>query len=288
MSQLIKMFGAGADMVDLIQYLNNNLNPSQLARLAAGASGNSPRFTMPDGSITTAPKIVGVQAVPVGIPPSGSITSNGTDSIITLGTALSEIYGPTGVSPGIYLYLPAGALYAGSPAGCYWSVFTSTTVGTVYLNTAVFPGVQSVPAMLLHNTTVMGATGYSAVTAPCTLGSMAVKANSMGLYGGWRETIYLASSGGSPVYQPYFGSTKITENTTGAATGYAWQTTCFNRGSTSQQTVNDAMAAFGAGVTQKSIGLDTTQDQNVSLLMYTAGVVNWVVLKSMLVESFFG
>jgi hypothetical protein len=56
---------------------------------------------------------------------------------VTLGTALSAIY-----SFGLWLYFPSGAVYAGSAAGLYWCVMSSTTVGTVYNNIHI-PGTNS-------------------------------------------------------------------------------------------------------------------------------------------------
>lgn len=65
-------------------------------------------------------------AVPSGVPSSGSVAANGA---LTLGTAL-----PTAFIAGIWLYFPSGAVYAGSAAGLYWVVMSSTTVGTVFDN----------------------------------------------------------------------------------------------------------------------------------------------------------
>ena len=61
-------------------------------------------------------------AVPIGIPPNGTIGNNGA---LTLGTALDRVY------PAIYLRFPSGALYTGSPATLYYTVCSTTTVCTV-------------------------------------------------------------------------------------------------------------------------------------------------------------
>jgi hypothetical protein len=83
-------------------------------------------------------------AVPVGIPSSGTVGSNGA---LTLTTALSTTYGPSGSAPvaGAYFYFPASAVYSSSPAGFYWTVMTSTTAGTVYNNT-ISAGLPTPPA----------------------------------------------------------------------------------------------------------------------------------------------
>lgn len=93
-----------------------------------------------------------ISTFPVGIAPTGSVAANGA---LTLGTALNAVY-----SGGIFLYLPAGAAYAGSAAGLYYCVMSSTTVGVVYNNIAA--GVPERPATL----TSIVAAGPGAYTAP--------------------------------------------------------------------------------------------------------------------------
>jgi hypothetical protein len=70
------------------------------------------------------------ETVSMGIPliyaGSGSMANNGA---LTLTTALITAY------PNAYIYLPANAISAGSAAGFYYAVMSSTTVGTVYNNT---------------------------------------------------------------------------------------------------------------------------------------------------------
>lgn len=69
------------------------------------------------------------KSVPVGLPVSGStIGANGT---LTLASALPLTFadGPLG----IWMFFPAGAV-VGGPAGFYWTVMTSATVGQVYTN----------------------------------------------------------------------------------------------------------------------------------------------------------
>lgn len=82
---------------------------------------------MPIFNPTKSPVIVSSSAIPVGIPSSGSIGNNGA---LTGLTAFPVTY-----SAGIYLYFPAGAIAAGSAAGKYWTVMSSTTAGTIFNNT---------------------------------------------------------------------------------------------------------------------------------------------------------
>ena len=83
--------------------------------------GNSPRSLEKCGT-------------PIGNAPSGTVAANGD---LTLGTELNQTY-----SGGLWLYFPPGAAYAGSTAGFYWVVMSSTTLGTIFGNLYV-PGVDS-------------------------------------------------------------------------------------------------------------------------------------------------
>src|ERR1700693_852831 len=65
-------------------------------------------------------------AIPMILPSSGTIGNNGALSALT---ALPTIYANA------YLYFPAGAIVAGSLAGLYYCIMSSTTAGTIYNNT---------------------------------------------------------------------------------------------------------------------------------------------------------
>ena len=70
------------------------------------------------------PYILAQSAVPVCLAPNGTIATNGT---VTLNTAL-----PTTYSGGIWLRFPASAVSGDVTGGLYWTIMSSTTVGTVY------------------------------------------------------------------------------------------------------------------------------------------------------------
>lgn len=122
------------------------------------------------------PRTLSQNAVPVGIPASGTIGANGT---LTLGTAFGVIY-----NGGIWLYFPAGAVFAGSPAGLYWTVMSSTTAGTVYNTRATGPA--PIPA----NPTAVVDAGPGAYTqdinAEVTVHQATIPGGLMGLNGSWR------------------------------------------------------------------------------------------------------
>jgi hypothetical protein len=64
--------------------------------------------------------------IPVLLPSSGTIGNNGALSGLT---AFPATY-----NGGCYLYFPANAIAAGSAAGLYYTVMSSTTAGTIYNN----------------------------------------------------------------------------------------------------------------------------------------------------------
>ena len=63
----------------------------------------------------------------------GTVAANANPGNQTLTTALDAVYGPSNNScPGIWIFLPTGALGAGQTGGAfYWHTMSSTTVGTV-------------------------------------------------------------------------------------------------------------------------------------------------------------
>lgn len=69
--------------------------------------------------------VIGQSAIPF-VLTSGSMGNNGA---LTLTTAIATAYANA------YVYMPAGAISAGSAVGWYYAVFSSTTAATVYDNT---------------------------------------------------------------------------------------------------------------------------------------------------------
>lgn len=121
------------------------------------------------------PIILSQSGVPVGIPSSGSIGNNGALSGLT---AFPTTYA------GIYLYFPANAIFAGSAAGLYYCVMSSTTAGTIYNNT--YPsGDPEIPTSPTAFTTT-GPGAYTQSTAEITLRSVTAPGGLMGRRGSAR------------------------------------------------------------------------------------------------------
>jgi hypothetical protein len=96
-----------------------------------------------------------VWGVPVIIAGTGSMGNNGA---MTLGTALGRTY-----SNGAWFYLPTNAIQAGSTAGFYWGVASSSTAVTIYNSTYSGSGAPTV-----GTTTAFVSTGPGAFTGTTT------------------------------------------------------------------------------------------------------------------------
>ena len=121
---------------------------------------------------------------PVLIPPSGTMAANGA---VTFGTAIALESGAV-LTDGLWAYFPAGAVYAGSDAGFYWTVMSSTTEGTVY-DTMYEPGVTS--GERPSSPTAISAAGpgaYTGETAAIVAASATLPGGALGLNGSLRVT----------------------------------------------------------------------------------------------------
>ena len=110
---------------------------------------------------------INAASVPSHIAPTGTMAANGA---VTLGTALEFIY-----SSGCYIYFPAGAVYAGSAAGSYYCVMSTTAVGTVYNNTLGngLPVIPSIPTPIV----AAGPGAFTGVITEITLATLTIPAN---------------------------------------------------------------------------------------------------------------
>lgn len=109
--------------------------------------GNSGRFTI---SKTNIPFI---------LPPNGSIQGDGVNATLTLNSALPETY-----EFGCYIRLPAGAAYAGSQAGFYYSEMTDKNLAKIFNNIYVLGTLPTIPTTKSPITTVRASTNYTTST----------------------------------------------------------------------------------------------------------------------------
>jgi hypothetical protein len=178
-------------------------------------------------------------SVPVGLAPSGTMANNGA---VTLGTALPTIY--TG---GVYLHFPANAIVAGSAAGLYWTVMSSTTVGQVF-NNAYTSGIPAAPTSTTPFVTT-GPGAYTAATSNVTLITLTVPGGLMGINGSidpeftWSET----NSANNKTHMLSFGGTNLLNSTLASVASFHAAYGVGNRGSASLQVSKASASTSGGG-----------------------------------------
>lgn len=249
-----------------------DFQPSDIALAMANGWTNSPLGSFPglidvpqygvNNPLGVVPQIKLAQtAVPFIKASTGSMGNNGA---LTGLTAL-----PTTYSNGCYLYLPANAIQAGSAAGWYFAVMSSTTAGTVYnlTYTSGQPYVPATPSQFAFTSTGPGAfTGVSsAVTGP----SFMLPANTMGPNGVLElAAVYgCAGSTNSKTVAIKLGSATIyTQTTTTAANVAALALlTCQNQGLTNAQVSNQTGSVGFSATGQTYSSQDTTTNLTLAL-----------------------
>jgi hypothetical protein len=209
----------------------------------------------------------------IGIAGSGSIGNNGA---LTLTTALSTTY-----SGGLYLYFPANAISAGSAAGFYWTVMSSTTAGTVF-NNVYTPG--SNPVRPASNTafSTTGPGAYTGSTAEITAISTTIPANCMVV------TSVLGinnNSAGSKNYRIRFGATIHYGVANTANTMYY-----IPRHMIVNQYMTNAQAGSGSSPSGPSAtvmvfsAVDTAADVTLAITLQLGTATDWVILPMAVLE----
>jgi hypothetical protein len=220
-----------------------------------------------------------VSGVAIGIAPSGTVGSNG---LLTLGTALALTY-----SDGLWLYFPANAITGANAAGFYWTVMSSTTVGTVY-NTTYTPGLNSGAgswAIPGSPTAFSGTTGaaYTGVTTQITALRLQIPAGALGVNGFMREWALSRanSSAGTKTILGLFGGTSLgisvvhsSTNVTGNNNG-----TSYVRGRADRQISGPAESSTGGGIMNRA-SVDSTQSQNKDITLQLATATDWITLEA--------
>jgi hypothetical protein len=122
---------------------------------------------------TNVPYVLSSSGIPFINISTGSIGNNGA---LTGVTALPRTF-----SGGAYCYFPANAIAAGVAAGWYWTVFSSTTAGTIY-NSTYTSGTPAVGVTTAFATTGPGA--YTGETGEVAVRTLTVPAGALGANGG--------------------------------------------------------------------------------------------------------
>lgn len=193
--------------------------------------------------------------VAMGVPSSGSMGSNGA---ITITTALNLTYA------NCYLYLPAGAAYAGSLAGPYFAQMTSATVGTVYNNILTL-GPPVIPS-ILNPIIGSGPGAYTQTTAallPLTV--LTFPGGSMGNHGSMEfvHTAAYNNSAGSKTFNMLWGGQTLLSVSHTTTVSVAHQKIVTNRGVQNSQSAQ-ATGQIGFGVVSSGVPLQLAQDTSAN------------------------
>jgi hypothetical protein len=214
--------------------------------------------------------------IPLILPSSGTIGNNGALSALT---ALPLQY------LACYMYFPANAIAAGSAAGMYYVVMSSTSAGTIY-NNLYTGGVPSIPANPTPFVTVGPGAYIQTTGAPITLFSGIVPAGSMGLDGTLMIDADYSNIGNtnSKTQRIIFGGQTVHQiaQATAANVVAFWRTRITNRGIATRQYVNPtgvvAPTAGSAGVIG-NISVNTAADVTVAFTSELATATDFVVLQ---------
>jgi hypothetical protein len=212
-------------------------------------------------------------AIPLIIVSSGTMGNNG---------ALSGVAAVTAVHPAAYVYLPANAISAGSAAGLYYAVFSSTTAATVYNN--VLSGSPGIPA----SPTAFATTGpgaFTQSTSEITLTTINVPANSMGTKGRLEidaDFTYPTSANVKTLKGKFGGSTLWSSTPTNTTSTKLTKLVITNRGAFNSQRHSEnhytSSGAVGAGNGTASI--DTSASADITLTVQLSVATETIALES--------
>jgi hypothetical protein len=221
--------------------------------------------------------------IPFVVANTGTMGNNGA---VTLGTALNEAY------PVSYLYLPAGAIQTNSPAGWYFTIFSSTTVGVVYQNT-YSAGVPPLPAAAALPGNIGGtlvpwvSTGpgaFTGTTGAVTGPNIQLPANSLGPQSSLRFQAITStnSSAGAKVASLIFGATTVSTFSATTSTGQRQDAFLANQGTFVNQIVvtNDT---DGTETLTRATN-NTNTDLGISATLNLAVATDTLTLEAFVVE----
>lgn len=226
-------------------------------------------------------------AIPMVLPPSGTVGNNGA---LTLGgTGIISYAGTAGVATNCYMYFPANALYAGSPANFYFTQMTSATAGTVFANTYTAP--RFGPPVIPTSPTPIVATGPGAFTADTStraLFDITIPGKLLGPHGQIRcaFTVDTKNTAGVKTLGGTFGGAATFASAIASSQGYGFVTTTRNVNSRSKQvTLYSSYGDIGsAGQNTYTSSVDSSLDQDFTITGQLAVATDYIVLTGVTLE----
>ena len=227
-------------------------------------------------AVGRSPIVLAQCAIPMVLQSSGTMGNNGALSGIT---ALPQAYSSC------YMYFPANAIAAGSAAGLYYTVMSSTTAGQVFANQYTF-GIPQIPA----NPTPIIATGPGAyvqtTAAAITVFSMTVPGGLLGPNGvvrsmhAWSAANTVTTKNITAIFAGLpSGTTGNISNNLGARGISEWR----NQGSVNRQSYAQSAGVNFIGNNYTFGASDTSVAQNFS---YTSNLIGGTATDFLVLEGF--
>ena len=216
-------------------------------------------------------------SIPIIIPNSSTVATNGG---ITL-TALPDTY-----SSGAWVYLPADAVVGGL-AGLYWTVFSSTTAGSVktnFINPATTEFIPYTPTGTI--TTAVGSnSAYVTPTASdIALANITIPANSISIGSNIKTfcRVTCTSTSDDKIIKHLLGATTIGSQTFTTSTGGSLSTAAFSRTATKQ-----VLGSYGdSGVAATTFGaVNTAAASKIVVTGQLEAVTDYIVLEALLISQ---
>jgi hypothetical protein len=207
---------------------------------------------------------------------SGSIADNGA---LTVSTAFATTYTKC------FQYFPADKIAVGVPAGLYYVVMSSTTVGTIYNNTYT-SGVPTEPVSPTAFVTT-GPGAYTQTTASdITLLNVTIPGGSLGINGkffGYPEFVY-SNSANTKTLKLMLNATAVITSTPTTTAYNPFRYLFSNRGSHSVNSDNGGLG-FGASATSMSRRtIDTSVDVAYKCTGQLANAADYIVLETNIIQ----
>ena len=231
------------------------INIKNLIQAVLDANNNVTGLKGPDGTTIQSDYLFGIPFI---LPSSGTMGNNGAlSAIVALPLAYTRCY----------MYFPANAIVAGSTAGWYYAVMSSTTTATVYNNTYTSgrPSEPSSPTAFV--TTGPGAytqTTGSAITAM----SITIPGGSLGSSGAILLEMMgaVVNNGGSKVVEAYYGGSAVVSQSITTAYNFRYGA-CMRNIATNRQIGSFYLNFGGVAADWLRRTIDSTVDQALNLTL---------------------
>lgn len=217
------------------------------------------------------PQRLGQCGVPLVLCSSGTMGNNGALSGLTaLPTTLSAAY----------VWLPAGAIQAASPAGWYYTVFSGASAGTVYQQT-YSSGTPTVPATPTPWVST-GPGAFTQTTGAVTAWNLSVAGGLLGVNGELRLSASwaFASSANTKTFSAAYGAFTFQTATATTTVGLGIASGLQNSGATGHQT---ALLPPGSGTLAWG-SIDSTAAQTLALTAQLANAGDFIILANASLE----